>query len=297
MDEKNELETEEKATEETTEKEATSINVEELAGLDLDVDLHDEETEKEEESRAEEKKVEQEKKGVKPPEPSVREKELEERTARLERDKNDLKKALHEARQERKKAKETESQVTLSDAELQKIVEEHKDDPKVMFNAVAYKVQQMMKAGKAETVNEVEVKQRRNELNTILKERIKDYENEDGEPRSLINRAKTDFNIEDHPYSDFLGAAAAVYMDLPNLIKGWMEEGKKQALNEKADNNRKTDIKKSQLTPGGSKTPTGKVKDSGLTPSQMETAVRMGFDKSPEKMKIFKSQILKGANA
>ncbi len=288
LDEEKEVETEKEV--EVTKEGQPELPIEEMAGVDLDVDLKT--GEEKEEPPPEEKK--EEKKEVKPPEPTVKEKELAERLERLESDKRDLKKALHEARQEKKKSKEPE--VTLSDAELMKIVEEHKDDPKVMFNAVAYKVQQMMKTGKTEAVNEVEIKNKQQQLNAILKERVKDFDDEGSESREIINRTKTNFNLEDHPLGDFLAAAAAVYADLPNVAKGWFEAGKKEGLNGKAEEIRKDGIKKTQLTPGGSKLSGGKVKDESLTPSQMETAKRLGFT-TPEKLKLYKSQILKGANA
>ena len=261
-------------------------DIDKMAGVDLDVDLHLAEEEKDKEEVKE-----PEKKEAKLPEPTQKEKEYEDRLSRLERDKSDLKKALHESRQERKKAKEPESQAVLTDAELMKIVEEHKDDPKVMFNAVAYKMQQAMKTGKAEAVNEVEIKGKQGQLNAILKDRIKEFDDESSEPRNLISRAKTDFNLDDHPFGDFLGAAAAVYMDLPNIAKGWIEEGKKQALNGKADETRKEGIKKGQLSGGGPKIPAGKAKDE-LTPSELETARRMGLT-TPEKQKLYKTQLLK----
>jgi hypothetical protein len=264
-----------------------STDIDKMAGVDLDVDLHFAEEEKNKEDEKE-----PEKKEVKPSEPTQKEKEYEERLSRLERDKSDLKKALHESRQEKKKAKESEPQAVLTDAELMKIVEEHKDDPKVMFNAVAYKMQQAMKTGKAEAVNEVEIKGKQGQLNAILKERIKEFDDESSEPRNLISRAKTDFNLDEHPFGDFLAASAAVYMDLPNIAKGWIEEGKKQALNGKADESRKEGIKKGQLSGGGPKIPAGKSKDE-LTPSELETARRMNLT-TPEKLRIYKSQILKG---
>lgn len=275
------------------EPEPEAVDINKMAGLDLDVEFHEEEKkEPEEEVKEEVKKPE--KKEAKPPEPSPKEKDWEDRLTRLERDKKDLQKALHEARQERKAKKEPEA--VLTDAELMKIVEEHKDDPKVMFNAVAYKMQQAMKTGKAEAVNEIEIKGKQNELNSILRTRIKDFENEASEPRVIIGKAKTDFNLDEHPFGDFLAAAAAVYIDLPNIAKGWMEEGKKQALNGKADENRKEGIKKSQPSGGGPKIPAGKV-ESDLTPQQMETARKLGKDKDAKWLRVYKTQILKSTNA
>jgi hypothetical protein len=278
-------EKEEEVEEKSEEKEAPAQVFE-----DVELDLPEE---KEKEEPEPEKKEE-----VKPPEPTAKEKELEERTSRLETDKKNLQKALHEARQERKKSKEPETQVTLTDAELQKIVEEHKDDPKVVFNALTYKMQQLLKTGKVEAVNEVEIKGKQRELDGILRQRVKDFDDESSESRATINQAKSRFNLDDHPFGDFLGTAAAVYIEMPNILKNAREEGKKEALNEKAEDARKKGIKESQATPAGQKFGSPKSGGGELTVSQMDTAKRLGFT-TPEKLKLYKSQILKvsGSNA
>jgi hypothetical protein len=198
----------------------------------------------------------------------------------------------------KKKGKEVDAQVVLTDAELQKIVEEHKDDPKVVFNALTYKMQQLLKTGKVEAVNEVEIKSKQRELDGILRQRVKDFDEESSDSRATINQAKTKFNLDDHPFGDFLGAAAAVYIDLPTIAKNYYEQGKKEALDGKAEVARKEGIKGSQLTPGGQKFGSSKTSGGELSASQMDTAKRLGFT-TPEKLKLYKSQILKvsGTNA
>ncbi len=270
--------------------EEETTDLAEMAGVDLEINLEGVEKEKEEKQEAKNK---EEKEKDKTPEPTAKEKEMNERLARLESDKRDLKKALHEARQEKKKNKEPET--VLTDAELTKIIEEHHDDPKVMFNAVTYKMQQLLKSGKKETVDEVEIKSKQKDLQNILKDRIKDIDEDGSQSRGIINRAKTDFNLDDHPFGDFLGAAAAVYVDLPNLAKTWFEEGKKAGLNGKADENRVKGIKGSQLIPGSKKGSLEK-KESELTSDQLDTAKRLGFANDPAKLKLYKSQILRSSD-
>lgn len=289
---------EDKDTVEETKDETKSevVNLEEMAGVDLDINLEGVEVKKDETETEEVSKETEKAKVIEPTEKEKEVTELKSRLDRLEGDKRDLKKALHEARQEKKKSKDPET--VLTDAELQKIVEEHRDDPKVMFNAVTYKMQQMQKAGKIEAVNEVEIKSKQKDLNNILKDRIKDIDDEGSETRGIVNRAKTDFNLEDHPFGDFLGAAAAVYVDLPNLAKNWFEEGKKAGLSGKADENRVKGIKGSQLIPGGKKASLNK-NESELTADQLDTAKRLGLANDPAKLKLYRSQILKqsGTNA
>jgi len=287
-----------KTTTDAGEEQGKLPGIEEMAGVDLDINIEGvEDAEKTKTEGEEEKEVKEEKKEEKLPEPTEKEKELVELKSRLDRlegDKKDLKKALHEARQEKKKAKE-EPQAILTDAELTKIIEEHHDDPKVIFNAVTYKMQQLMKTGKAEAINEVEIKGKQKDLQNILKDRIKDIDDETSEARTIINRAKTDFNLDDHPFGDFLSAAAAVYIDLPTIAKNWKEEGRKEALSGKAEENRKKEIKGNQLLTGGKKLSSDK-KESELTSDQLDTAKRLGFANDPAKLKLYKSQILRNTN-
>jgi len=208
----------------------------------------------------------------------------------LRKDKNDLKKALHEARQEKKKPKEED--VVLSDAEIAQIIKEHKDDPAVLTNAIKYMVQQQVKGVKKDAVNEVEVTQRKQQFDSVLRERYKDYDDEDSPIRKSTEKAKDIMMIKDHPFADTLGTAVTVFANLPNISKYWFEEGKKAATDEKINAAREKQIQDGKVTPPGSKSTVSISTKDGLTESQMETAKKFGFDKDPKKMKIFMTQIL-----
>lgn len=209
---------------------------------------------------------------------------------RLKKDKSDLKKALHEARQEKKGKKDED--VTLSDAELVKIVEEHKDDPTVLMNAVKYMVQQQVKGAKKEAVNEVEVSQKKSQFDTLNRERYKDFDDEDSPIRQSVEKAKDVMMVKDHPFGDTIGAAVTVYANLQKITEYWYEQGKKAATDDKVNKAREQQIKEGKLTPPGSR---GTVELKGsreLTESEIETAKRFGFHKDPKKMKIYTNQIL-----
>src|SRR4030042_2140190 len=159
-----------------------------------------------------------------------------------------------------------------------------------MFNALTYKMGQLMKSGKKEACDEVEIKKRQKELDGILKQRVPDFDDEDNQTRQIVERAKKDFRLEDHPYSNFIAAGAALYLNFDAIRQSIYEEGKKSALNEKAEDNRKKGIKEGQLTPGGTKLgATGKPRDE-LTADQLETAKRLGLN-NPEKMKTYKTTV------
>jgi len=210
----------------------------------------------------------------------------------LRRDKNDLKKALHEARQEKKKPKDDDETV-LSEAELLQIIKENKDDPAVMLNAMKYMARQTANGAKKEAVNTVEISQKKQQFDSILHDRYKDYDDEDSPIRKSTEKAKEVMMLKDHPFADALGTAVTVFANLPNISKYWFEEGKKAATDDKVNAAREKQIKDGKLTPPGSKSTTPITGGSNtLSESQMETAKKFGFDKDPKKMKIFMTQIL-----
>ena len=108
----------------------------------------------------------------------------------LRKDKNDLKKALHEARQEKKKPKEEET--PLTDAELMQILQEHKDDPGIMLNTMKYMVKQQVNGVKKDAVNEVEINEKKKQYDAILYERYPEYSDEDSPIRKSAEKAKED---------------------------------------------------------------------------------------------------------
>jgi len=206
------------------------------------------------------------------------------------------KRAFYGERHEKKAAKEKGDETVLTDAEIKAIIRDNKDDPEVLFNALTYKAQQMMKTGQKATIDEVEIKNKSNQFNSILKERVPDYDSPDSKAAETISKAKETFNLEDHPFADYLAASAAVYADLPNISKQWFEAGKKAALDEGADAARKKEIKNGQITPGGKRSGGDDKGGGSLSESQMETFNRIyGHVKDPksraEKISLFKSQL------
>ena len=237
--------------------------------------------------------IEEDKKEDKKKEPDTESEvsKLKSELDQIRKDKSDLKKALHEARQEKKKPKEDDP--VLTKAELAQIIKEHNDDPAVLMNAVKYMVTQQVKGAKKEVVNEVEVKEKQKQFDTILRERYKDFDDEDSPIRKSTEKAKDVMMIKDHPFADTLGTAVTVFANLPNISKYWFEEGKKAATDDKVNAARERQIKDGKVTPPGSKSTVAiDNKSSSLSETQMETAKRFGFDKDPKKMKIYMNQIL-----
>lgn len=223
---------------------------------------------------------------------------LKEENDRLKADKTNLNKALHEERQSRKKVKDADgNEVVLTDADLAKIIEEHKNDPAVLLNAVSYKVQQLTKKAKTEAIDEVEVKQKADQFNSLLRQRYGDALDDDGSVvRQSINKAKTYLGLDDNPYGDALSAAAVVFAQLPQTLQSLYEKGQQDALDGKVEKNRLKNISEGKTLLGGKKDDE-KKKTTGLTEDQMEVAKKFGWKPGSPQMKIYMSQIKKQAAA
>jgi len=223
--------------------------------------------------------------------------DLEAKVQKVEADKKNLQKALHEERQSKKKAKQDDpEEAVLSDVDLAKIIQEHKDDPAVLLNAVNYKVQQAIKKGKTETIDEVQTKQRATLLNNALRGKFGDLlDDESSDLRVSINKAKDFLNMTDHPFGDAIGAAAVVFDQLPTIQKLAYDKGVKDALDGKVEKNRVSGIEKGKslftkrTTDGGQP----KDKDTGATESQIDTARRLGFKPGTPQFKTYMNQIAK----
>jgi hypothetical protein len=224
---------------------------------------------------------------------------IKEKNAELEKA---ARRAFYQERHEKKAEKADKDEVTLTDAELTAIIEANKDDPKVMLNAVTYKMQQMMKVGTKAAVNEVEVKNKNMQLHSYVREIVPDFDKEGSEAHESISRVMTDFGLDDHPHGTFLGWAAAVALQLPKVKQASFEAGKAAALAEKADGARKADIKGGQVGPTGKRTPNITGGDGGqLSTQEMETFDRIfGHIKDPKsreaKLKLYRDQIKRGSN-
>jgi hypothetical protein len=157
----------------------------------------------------------------------------------------------------------------------------------------------MMKAGTKAAVDEVAVKSKNEQLSTYVRQIVPDFGKEGSEANESITKVRGDFNLDDHPHGDFLAWAAAVALQLPQVKQASFEAGKKAALEGKAEDGRKADIKGGQAGPSGKK---GGIAGDGskggteLTASQLQTFnLFYGHVKDPvqrkQKMEIFKKSL------
>ena len=207
--------------------------------------------------------------------------------------------AFYNERHDKKADKGKDGETVLTDAELNAIIEANKDDPKVMLNALTYKMNQMMKAGTKAAVDEVAVKNKNAQLSSYVRQIVPDFDKEGSEANESITKVRGDFSLDDHPHGDFLAWAAAVALQLPQVKQASFEAGKKAALEGKADDGRKADIKGGQAGPSG-KRGNGIAGDgkngTELSASQLQTFnLFYGHVKDPaqrkQKMEIFKKSL------
>lgn len=187
----------------------------------------------------------------------------------------DLNKALSEARQENKSLKKSfkdkSGDDVFSDSQLMQIMEENKDDPGVMFQAMKQLIKQSSADLKDLTDKKVEISRKQTEVDGVMSG-WKDYiSNNQGD----VNKAIEYHDLQDHFAKDHLALGSIIVAKWPEIVKGIQEKAKQEALSGISENARKKTIKDNQPATGGSETSSG----DNTTPRQwVETAKRLGFD-------------------
>ena len=221
---------------------------------------------------------------------------LEETVTRLQEDKKNLNKALHEERQA-KKAEKTD-EVKLSDAEINKLLEEYKDDPQTLKNIIRYIAKEEAKGAKREAIDETEIATKKKEIDTYLQSDLPELNKEGSELRGVVDNIKKHLNIEDHPFGDLFAVGVHMAMNRKTLLQGAFDAGKKAALGDKGETARKDAIKGNELLKGGKKVPG----QGDLTAGHKDVAKRLGIsDRRPgendasynRRMTIFKNIVSK----
>ena len=198
-------------------------------------------------------------------------KDLETTVSRLQEDKKNLNKALHEERQT-KKAKD-DGEVKLSDAEVTKLLEEYKDDPQTLKNIIRYIAKEEAKGAKREAIDETEIATKKKEIDTYLQSDLPELSKEGSELRGVVDNIKKHLNIEDHPFGDLFAVGVHMAMNRKTLLQSAFDAGKKAALGDKGEAARKDAIKGNELLKGGKKVPG----QGDLTAAHKDVAKRLGI--------------------
>ena len=181
------------------------------------------------------------------------------------------------------KDKDDDGQFT--DAQLLGMMNEHQDDPAVMLQIIKHISKESGKKSTEKAVDATEIASTKKQVDSFITQNWPEINEEGSDLRKDVDEAKKMLRIEDHPYSDYLGIAAALVTNLPDMITAAEERGKSAQIKDKNETNRKQSIKDNKLSNKGKKTG-AEVK---LPAQAQATAKQLGLTKS--QIKIYKQML------
>jgi hypothetical protein len=193
---------------------------------------------------------------------------------------------LHRIRQEKKTSAKTDDEESkFTDAQLLGMMNEHKDDPAVMLQIIKHVSQESGKKSEERAVDATEIANVKKQTDSFVTKNWPEINEDGSDLRKDVDEAKKMLRIEDHPFSDYLGIAAALVTNLPDMITAAEERGKKTNIKDKNETNRKQGIKDNKLSDKGKKTGV----EVTLSAGAQETAKILGL--SPTATKIYKTML------
>ena len=176
-------------------------------------------------------------------------------------------------------AKDEDKSESLTDAQLESLIEENQDNPKAMLQ-IMKQVSTQAATGEAESaVKTVELSQRKKELDGHLVTTWPDANDEGSQTHADIQNAKEFLHVTDHPLGDFIGAAGKLFTELPTMLENARREERDKIMKGTTEKKRKESIKKNSLETG-----TKKVSAKGMSETYQATAKQMKL--SPSQAKI-----------
>lgn len=169
---------------------------------------------------------------------------------------SDLNKALYGYRQEIKKLKSgegKEDEPSFTDAQITKILDEHKDDPAVLLQVVKQVAKQQTAGVKEDAISAQEVAQTQTQVNGFLHQNWPKLQDESSAEFGQLQQAKGFMKLDDHPYGDFLSMGALMLQKMPEMIEDAKKEARETALKDRTEVARKDKIKKTKLSGKGKK--------------------------------------------
>ena len=174
-------------------------------------------------------------------------KQIAELQAKNEELQKQLNRKYYNLRKESKEKKsdgaEGSDKPQFTDAQLLKILEEHKDDPSVTLQVIKYMTEQSAKVIKKEAVDDTALNQQKTQAESWLRANIPQLYEEGSELREKTDEIRSTLRLDNHPLGDFLSVAAAQVSAIPNMIKAAREDERKKALAEAAETSRKAAVK------------------------------------------------------
>lgn len=175
----------------------------------------------------------------------------------------------------------------FTDQQLVNILTEHKDDPAMMLAVVKQAVKQATADIKPDIERDTDLAGKKKETESYLNDNWPNWKSDDSIQTDL-KAAKEYLGVQDHPLSDFMAMSTMIMNQLPTIIKNAKEEGKKEALGEKADGARKRSIKANSLAKTGTKKG-GKTASLSDTETETENLLNM----NPQQKKIYRQMLQK----
>jgi hypothetical protein len=174
-------------------------------------------------------------------------KQITELLAKNEELQKQLNRKFYNLRKESKEKKaegaETGEKPQFTDAQLLKILEEHRDDPSVTLQVMKHMTEQAARVTKKEAVEDTAILQQKIQAESWLKQNIPQLYEDGSELREKTDEIRSTLRLNDHPLGDFLAVAAAQVSAIPNMIKQAREDERKKALAEAAEASRKAAVK------------------------------------------------------
>lgn len=176
-------------------------------------------------------------------------------------------------------AKGDDKSESLTDAQLESLIEENQDNPKAMLQ-IMKQVSTQTATGKAEdAVKTIELSQRKKELDGHLITTWPDANDEGSQTHADIQNAKEFLHVTDHPLGDFIGAAGKLYLELPTMLENARREERDKILKGTTEKKRKESIKENSLD-----TSKKKVSSKGMSADYQATAKQLKLSPSATKI-------------
>lgn len=206
---------------------------------------------------------------------------------------SDLNRAIHGYRQEIKALKSTKKDdvVDFSDAQITKILDEHKDDPAVLLQVFKQVSKQQTAGLKDDAVAETEITQQRGYFDNYLNQTWPQLQDEGSQHFQELQQAKKHMRVEDHPYGNYMAMGSVMLQRMPQLLKDAREEGRNEALKVRSEKQRKAKIKGKRLEGTGKRSPAS----AGVSDSIKATAKTIGL--TTDKQIAIYAKMLKNADS
>jgi hypothetical protein len=182
--------------------------------------------------------------------------------------------ALRKAEKGADKGKSDDPEFT--DAQLLQLMEEHHDEPKVLFQIMKEMQKNTGKSIEKIAENKAKISETRKELLSITEKVMPGALEEGTKLHADVQTSKAYLGLEDHPYGDVLSLAMMSFRNVPKLVQNVKDTMRKELLGKGADKNRKQSIKAESLANKGGKTPAAKK----LSDGENETVKRLGLNEN-----------------